>query len=215
MYLSRVKFANVRSLSEVDWHISPAAAPGWHVIIGDNGSGKSSFLRSIALGMIGNKYAEGLRQDWNTWLRRGEKVAEIEADLLQDSRWDQVVENGIATSQQNWFVQLRLEQTLSGVDLISAPGKKRRGGHDLYDPRVLRNGGWFSAAYGPFRRFTGGSPEDEVLLQSNPRLARHLSVFSESTALTESLRWLQQLEFERLEEEKSRPGTFWSPSARS
>ncbi len=59
--------------------------------------------------------------------------------------------------------------------------------------------GWFSASYGPFRRFTGGDADYEKLFFTNPRLARHLSVFDESVALTEGLRWLQQLQYKRLE----------------
>jgi ABC-type cobalamin/Fe3+-siderophores transport system ATPase subunit len=33
------------------WTIENSQAAGWHVIIGDNGSGKSTFLRSIALAL--------------------------------------------------------------------------------------------------------------------------------------------------------------------
>jgi hypothetical protein len=60
-------------------------------------------------------------------------------------------------------------------------------------------GGWFSASYGPYRRFIGGDSEYDKLLSVNRRLSAHLSVFSESVALTESIRWLQSLQFERLE----------------
>jgi hypothetical protein len=34
---------------------------------------------------------------------------------------------------------------------------------------------------------------------SNPKLARHLSIFGESIALTECIRWLQELQFKKLE----------------
>ncbi|HZH76905.1 MAG TPA: AAA family ATPase, partial [Archangium sp.] len=61
--------------------------------------------------------------------------------------------------------------------------------------------GWFCASYGPFRRFTGGDEDYEKLFSTTPQLARHLSVFDESVALTEGLRWLQQLQFKRFEGE--------------
>jgi hypothetical protein len=61
------------------------------------------------------------------------------------------------------------------------------------------SGGWFSASYGPFRRFTGGDTELEKLYISQPNLARHLSVFGEAVALTEALSWLQSLRFKQLE----------------
>jgi hypothetical protein len=59
--------------------------------------------------------------------------------------------------------------------------------------------GWFCASYGPFRRFSGGDNESERIYFTNPRLAPHLSVFGESVALTEALRWLQELRFKTLE----------------
>lgn len=59
--------------------------------------------------------------------------------------------------------------------------------------------GWFSAAYGPFRRFSGGDRDYDRLFFSNPRLAAHLTAFGEDVALTESIEWLKQLQFQKLE----------------
>src|SRR5262249_926308 len=41
----------------------------------------------------------------------------------------------------------------------------------------------------------------EKIFYSNPRLAAHLSVFGENVALTECIRWLQDLQFKKLEHE--------------
>lgn len=57
----------------------------------------------------------------------------------------------------------------------------------------------FSAAYGPFRRFTGGDREQERRVEKEPMVARHASLFSESIALTAALAWLQNLKFKLLE----------------
>ena len=61
------------------------------------------------------------------------------------------------------------------------------------------NAGWFSASFGPFRRFTGGDQQFDRLFFSNPRLASHLSAFGEDVALTEGLRWLRELHVKQLE----------------
>jgi len=53
--------------------------------------------------------------------------------------------------------------------------------------------GWFSAGFGPFRRFEGGESDSAKLFYSNPNLAAHLSLFSEGVALSESLAWLRKL----------------------
>ena len=57
--------------------------------------------------------------------------------------------------------------------------------------------GGFSAAYGPFRRFTGGDVEFQRELASHGRLLRHLSLFSERAALSAVLDWLKDLEFRK------------------
>ena len=59
--------------------------------------------------------------------------------------------------------------------------------------------GWFSASFGPFRRFTGGDREMDKLFEAFPRLAAHLSAFGENVALGESLRWLTNLQFKNLD----------------
>jgi hypothetical protein len=58
--------------------------------------------------------------------------------------------------------------------------------------------GWFSASYGPFRRFTGGDPEVEKRLRSTPQVGRHLTLFYEGAALTEVRAWLKDLKLRQL-----------------
>jgi DNA repair exonuclease SbcCD ATPase subunit len=79
MHIRRISIKNIRSIDEIEWKLPEASsAPGWHVIIGDNGAGKTSFLRSIALALIGPAEPGALRQDWRSWLRnKGEEPAQI------------------------------------------------------------------------------------------------------------------------------------------
>lgn len=80
--------------------------------------------------------------------------------------------------------------------------KPRRFAHDPARHLWSKKPAWFAASYGPFRRFAGGDKDAEKLYYSNPRLARHLSVFGEGVALSECLVWLQQQQFKRLEAER-------------
>ena len=196
MYLRRVHLRNVRSLVELVWELPPdTSGPGWHVILGDNGSGKSTFLRSIALALVGPWEAAGLRQSWNEWIRTGADEATI--DLL--------------ASDPGFAVPIVLRRTSEAIDESTNEERKAIEAASPV-PRTLRNlwgpgaagsgvtrGGWFCASYGPFRRFTGGDKELEKLYTSQPRLARHLSMFDEAIALTEGLSWLQTLKFKQLE----------------
>ncbi len=45
-YLERVEIENIRSIAKLTWEVTPG--PGWNVVLGDNGSGKSTFLRAVA-----------------------------------------------------------------------------------------------------------------------------------------------------------------------
>jgi hypothetical protein len=62
--------------------------------------------------------------------------------------------------------------------------------------------GWFSAAYGPYRRFAGGDPEGPKIYYAQPKLGAHLSAFGEGIALTEAIEWLMKLHHQYLENQK-------------
>ena len=187
MHLKKVVLQNVRSISTLTWEPANAGA-GWHVIIGDNGAGKSGFLRALALALVGPQEAIALRQDWNEWLKRDTDEGSIEVWLAYHADFDSFSKAG--KLPKKWALEARLEfiRASDQVELKSL--------NHNFDPE--RNvwggrGGWFSASYGPFRRFTGGDKDQEKLYYSSPKLARHLSVFSESVALSECLEWLKLL----------------------
>ncbi|SFQ79972.1 AAA family ATPase [Hymenobacter arizonensis] len=71
----------------------------------------------------------------------------------------------------------------------------------LYQTAWANNKGWFSAGFGPFRRFTNGDAEYHKLFdgEQHKRLAAHLSLFRENVALVEALNWLKQLKFSSLD----------------
>ncbi|AGC49161.1 hypothetical protein MYSTI_07889 [Myxococcus stipitatus DSM 14675] len=183
MYLKKVVLENIRSMAELEWE--PSSHPGWHVVIGDNGAGKSAFLRAVSLALMGRDAAMALRQDWSEWLRAGSPSGSIQVSLSGDSRWDQA---GASVSSEV-SAELRLQRAGNATQLV--PGAASLAAA----PALWGTGrGWFSAAFGPFRRFTDGDAGQEALFSSQPRLARHLSMFDASVALRASLGWLEQLE---------------------
>lgn len=196
MYLKKVVLTNIRSIDSLEWEL-PSSAPtlaGWHVIIGDNGAGKSSVLRAIALALVGPDEAIALRQDWNEWLRWGAQSGSIHLLLDGTQAYDYGDSIGTESALQAELKLVRLSRKPEQVQLSSVrvePDPHQHVWGDGY--------GWFSASYGPFRRFTGGDKDQEALFASNPKLARHLSVFGESVALTECLEWLKLLQFKKLE----------------
>jgi DNA repair ATPase RecN len=132
MYVRRVHITNVRSIAELTWELpADTDGAGWHVILGDNGAGKSSFLRSIALALVGPQEAAGLRQAWQEWLRIGSERARIEVGFSWEYGVDWFV------GQKHWpdpkkelavAVEIAAKVIAAGRSCRRARGNARLGG---------------------------------------------------------------------------------------
>lgn len=196
MYVRRLKISNVRSIEQFDVRFAEEKAPGWHVVLGSNGAGKSSVIRSLALALAGPKEAAALRQNWGTWARAGTNSSEI---LLEIACGPKDVFTGVGRRRANVTVTLEFRPIETP---IGGPGHElqvKSGKNNAERSFWGTNTGWFSASFGPFRRFSGGDQAFDRLYYSNPRLASHLSAFGEDVALTEGLRWLSDLRIQQLE----------------
>ena len=58
MYIKKIQIKDIRSISQFRMTFPKPA--GWHVLIGDNGAGKSTIVRAIALGLLGVENAKAL-----------------------------------------------------------------------------------------------------------------------------------------------------------
>jgi len=197
MHIRSITINNIRSFSKLEWSISKRHVNGWHVIIGDNGAGKSTFLRCIALALCGPKEILGLRDNWETWRRIGaDKTAStIIISISDDTTWDDW--KGKGRKVENFYLNcgFTLKKTAEGERTPSVIKFK----HDPSRHVWSRKPGWFSVSYGPFRRFTGGDADQRTINYTHSNLARHITVFGENMALTEPLEWLSQLRFEQLD----------------
>ena len=200
MYLERIEIQNIRSIQNAVWDngFSSPAGAGWHVILGDNGSGKSSFIRAVALALVGPSEAKALRQDWNEWLRRDQQRGSVRLTMSRDRQYDHYSGPG---APPNDLLDAGLMLARRTNDAVTLTNTKTRPNPENFI--WADRGGWFSASYGPFRRFSGGNKDFEKMFYSNPRLAPHLSAFGEDVALTESIQWLQDLKFKELEAQHS------------
>lgn len=52
MYIRRIEINNIRSIEHFEMTFPEGQEAGWHVLIGDNGSGKSTIVRAVALGLL-------------------------------------------------------------------------------------------------------------------------------------------------------------------
>jgi len=206
MYIKRVEINNVRSLKSLIWEIEEDQCPGWHVIIGDNGSGKSTFLKAISFVLVFDEIV-GIRENWNQWLRKDSDKCHVFVDILHDDMidefsWSKVPFLGrkIFIENRPFFqIEARWERWNTGVTWITQTAPD-----SFFSNATIssRSKGLFSCAYGPFRRFSGGDKDYQDSFKSYPRLTAHLSIFGEKVALTECLDWLQQLRFKQLEKKE-------------
>jgi hypothetical protein len=77
MYVSRVRLENIRGFSgrrNVDLTLTrpDGSHPGWTVLAGQNGSGKTSLPRAIGLTVSGPFIAPNLVPDFRTWTAVGQ-----------------------------------------------------------------------------------------------------------------------------------------------
>ena len=191
MHIRRLRIQDIRSILNLEIDI-PEPYAGWHVILGDNGSGKSSIIRALALALMGPADAAATRQYWLDWIRKRAPEARVEVEVAHQASFDKWKGTGRLT-KTSFKVTVALRAPNGTIDKGPiAPHFTSRSG----DRTIWGTGrGWFCASFGPFRRFSGGDKEYDRLFYSNPRLARHLSAFGEDVALGEALRWLQDLQW--------------------
>ncbi len=199
MYVTRIEIKNLRAIETLTWSIAEDDAPGWHVVLGENGSGKSTFLRAAALGLIDLADVQALRVFGEDWLRSGSGTGEANVAFLFTPDSDP------PPDELNASTRFRSTRAVGGVEFQRMESEAR------VDLGGLRPGptypkvdwhriphGWFAAGFGPFRRFTGGDPDSEQLTQKRPRLARVLSLFDERFVLSDTLQWIADLRFASL-----------------
>lgn len=196
MYLRKLELKDFRGFASLQWEVAEGEEAGWHVLMGPNGAGKTSVLRAIAIGIIGPNEFSTLRRPFTDFIRSGENVnaTSIDFRLYQDNHWDFWSGRGATAPAK----------LIRGRVFLFSHSEERTTGHAGLGKYISRTvwgsgKGWFSAAFGPMRRFTGGSPESLRLFHAFPRLARHLSVFGEDIALTEALEWLKELRYKQIE----------------
>src|SRR5215510_5972438 len=137
MPLERLQVTNVRSIPNIEINFHDADKwRHWTVLLGENGTGKTTLLRCAALVLAGSDALSELLREPQSWVRNGQEQAAIEATFstkdgqlrharLEWSRSDSIS----AIVRKNEKNLLELDQALSHTErnyFVAAYGSSRR-----------------------------------------------------------------------------------------
>ncbi|MFF8313201.1 AAA family ATPase [Streptomyces lydicus] len=204
MYIKRVVLKNVKSFDDADLEFCEDGDtyPGWCVITGDNGSGKTAFLKSIALAILGPGDSRALIQDLRGWVTEGKEAGSISVEVKPNHEYDKSAKGGFPVQSTFWaeveFTETNGTWALEPADIFRNKKKSAVNG-----PWATGTAGWFTLGYGPFRRLYGSSPEAQRLMVIPGRIPKFATLFKEDATLGECEQWVKQLNYKKLESKES------------
>jgi predicted ATPase len=184
MFLRHIRMRNVRSIHALDLPLRRGAGGRpWTYLLGENGLGKTTVLRSAVLALSGGNAVAELVGDPDSWIRLGTDNAEIEVEFA-------------TADGQPRAAGLRFRRGAGLVNFLadnSAPLEQLEAAIDKAD----RN--YFIVGYGVTRR-TSAEPLIGTAGYSHYRTPRAQSVatlFSNDASLVSLEQWAMDMEYRR------------------
>ena len=197
MYINQIELKNIRGFEDLKFSLvrPDGSYAGWTVFTGDNGSGKSSLLKAIAVALTGKDTARALQPSFHRWIREGatEHQGRIELTIAPEKGLDEFSGGG-RTDYKKFPATIVLKNggKDTSIEVLDAQKAAKRG------PWATDARGWFCCGYGPFRRVFGASQE-ATRLMVGASTERFVTMFHEAASLFEVDQWLRNLSHKALE----------------
>ncbi|WP_196814795.1 AAA family ATPase [Mesorhizobium sp. L103C131B0] len=183
MFLETLRIQNIRSIADIavdfaDRSVSEPAVRKWSLLVGQNGTGKSTILKAAALLLAGSDALPDLVRDPKEWVRNGESAGRISGRLRT----------------QDW------EPRDISLDIVSADGrsdilKRNDAGLAALDQALSHaSQNYFTAAYGPYRRVS----DDSRALSTGqlPRANCLTTLFDKNAVVYPLATWAMSLDYQ-------------------
>ncbi len=205
MYINQITLKNIACFSDLSLDFTHEGEPcPWVVLLGENGTGKSTILQMLTLALLGRDLVGQITSgiDWTQFVRMG-GVKKGRLDIkLSPTKQDKK-----AGTQAYYQARFEMGQTAAtsktGLrqDNQLAPADYRKLDQTLYSYET--NVGWFACGYGPWRRLSPTRVR-EVDDKFQRKSQRFTTIFDAEAPLTVASSWLIDLEFERLKAMQSK-----------
>lgn len=177
MYLRKLTLKNIRGFRELDLTFPDAGKTGnWCMILGENGVGKSTILRSIALAFVSDRSAARLLPNPGAWLAYNAESGTCEAVL-----------SGQRFLPKSYTVGYELTQQRDGAERMEGALVHREPYTQEFEAESDVS---VVAGYGPFRR-PEGVRSDRVATREEA----FRTLFDDSAAILALEGWLQRLDY--------------------
>jgi hypothetical protein len=182
VYLQEVSFKNIKGFDDARLRFpKPTGAGNWHVILGDNGTGKTTILQAIALSLLA---ADDLLKHPEDWVRQGTLHGKCTAKFAGIGPQQFKAESAFTVAPE----------AKDGSLLLKDPGLLR------FTPPVLSSGVYRTAGdppllvagYGALRRLATGGTSSRKRRTLDDLVG---SLFNPAYELTDLEDWLQRLDY--------------------
>ena len=154
MKISKLRLKNIRCFedTEISFENENGSVKNWSLFVGDNGQGKTTILRSLALGLCDKEGASGLLLELYGFLRRDEEEGSIEICLENTDGEKYTIETQIEGENES------VSQYVFAGDCVGVDKEDKEEIDDFERDKI------FAVAYGVGRSVTGTTSYEEYAL---------------------------------------------------